>query len=415
MISALAYGCCALTLITAAEKMRSARGRPMSVSRRYLIAAIVAFGLALTASAPATLAYTASLQPIPRLVADVLAMVSAFCVLGVTDYSVSGKTWPGYVLGHSGWLLACVAAMAGLILGADVHHTHGFLATHGRDPLIVAYLSMYLGYMSWCLSRFIWRLRHYAQARDAHPLMRRGFQVTALGASIGMIGVAWKAAGLVLLAVSGRAVHSHYTLSQILAVCAVATGAAGATYTSWAPALLNLRERWRVWRLTRALGPLWRRLIEAVPHVQFMDDPSTSLVTLMPAERAEYRLYRRTLEIRDAQLALRPYIPPDVPGWALAAAERHNLDSASTDLLIEAAGLATALDAHDSRHRPESTNTVRPRCPYSRSTPNLFAEARQLTNVSSTMRRHLVAELCERATLDRALGHNNTTRPSYQN
>jgi hypothetical protein len=388
MTSALGYACCVLTLITAAGKVRSARGGPMSTSRKYLISAIAAFGLGLAFSAPATLAHLATLEPIPRLTANVLAMIAAFCVLAMLDYSTSDrKTRTKLTRAHAIGLVFCVAAMAPLLVAADVQHTREFTTSYGRDPLIVAYLCLYLAYMSWSLSRFIWLVRRYTDASEAYPLIRRGFRITVLGACIGMVCVIWKAAGSISLGVADRALPWQAALSQILPVVAIAVAATGSTYTSWAPGLRNLRERWQVWTATRALRQLWCELIEALPHVQFVGDPRISLSTLTRTERGEYRLYRRTLEIRDAQLALRPYIPPEATGWAHEATQSQQLSSSATDVLLEAVELATALDAHHAgqRHRPEPTDTATT-TRHAPSAPNLLTEARWLIRVSTAMR-----------------------------
>jgi hypothetical protein len=255
-------------------------------------------------------------------------------------------------------------------------------------------------------------VRRYTDAREAYPLIRRGFRITVLGACIGMVCVVWKAAGSISLGVADRPLPWQAALSQILPIVAIAVAATGSTYTSWAPTLRNLRERWRVLTATRALRPLWRKLIEAFPHVQFVDEPRISLSTLTRTERGEYRLYRRTLEIRDAQLALRPYMPPEAPGWAHEAAQCQQLNPPAANVLLEAVELATALDAHNAgqRHRPEPADTVTTR--HAPSAPNLLAEARWLIRVSTAMRRDLVTEFRQHLDLTLAGSPSRQTTPT---
>ena len=59
-----------------------------------------------------------------------------------------------------------------------------------------------------------------------------------------------------------------------------------------------------------------------------------------------YRVDRRVIEIRDAELALRAYSPPEVPGCAETAARRAGLDAGEAVAVAEAAVIVTALAAH---------------------------------------------------------------------
>jgi hypothetical protein len=169
-----------------------------------------------------------------------------------------------------------------------------------------------------------------------------------------------------------------------LALLAIGTGAAGATFTGWWPAVRNVPIQRQVRQATRRLTPLWERVVEEVPQVQ-LDELDEG--RLARPERSEYRLYRRTLEIRDAQLALRPYIPPQIPGWALAAADERGLEPAAADVLLEAAELGAALDAHRAgqRYHPEVVDLVMPQ--HSPAAPDLLAEARWLIRVGAALRR----------------------------
>jgi len=140
--------------------------------------------------------------------------------------------------------------------------------------------------------------------------------------------------------------------------------------------------RQRVWRATRHLTPLWRRVVAEVPQVRLSD---VDVGALTSVERAQYRLYRRVLEIRDAQLLLRPYIPPEIPEWAFAAANKRGLDPVAADVLLEAAELDAALDAHRAgqRHHPEVVDVVMPR--YPSETPGVLTEACQLIRVGTAL------------------------------
>ncbi|TVT61968.1 hypothetical protein FNH05_01675 [Amycolatopsis rhizosphaerae] len=369
-------------MLAAAAKVFSTRGTRMTASRRFLVVAMVAFGLALAVSAPASVELASALDPFPnatQLLANALAMFGAFCVLGVLDHSISGRG-PCRSLRHAVALVISVGTMAVLLTAADTEYRHECTGIYGDRPLITTYMGIYLGYMSWSLSRFIWLIARYS-TRTADRLMRRGFQITLLSAVTGLGWAVWKVAGLVAVATSHTGPAVQASTSEILAGIAVDIGAAGATYTSWAPAVHSLMRQLRVRVAHRRLSWLWHLLITAVPQVEF----TTPRTNLSGAERAEYRLYRRVLEIRDAQLALRPYIPPGVPELTLMIGRHHGLDPVSADVLLEAGELVAALDARHTgcRYTSESERAIPQHGPAS---PDLLDEAAWLIRVSNAMR-----------------------------
>ncbi|MEV7023186.1 MAB_1171c family putative transporter, partial [Kitasatospora sp. NPDC093558] len=115
--------------------------------------------------------------------------------------------------------------------------------------------------------------------------------------------------------------------------------------------------RW--WRPLRAryayrrLEPLWSALRATVPAVELL--PDAARVGRRAPHGARFALYRRIIEIRDGQLALRPYVHPQVPSWVaeLTASTggvrfRRRHEAAVT---VEAAGIAAALEAAEAGHR----------------------------------------------------------------
>lgn len=387
MVDLLAYLCAVFTVAGAVAKVRSARGTRMSTSRKYLVISMVTFALVLAATAPATLAIAQRIEPVDnivRLLSNALAMFSAFCLIGVLNYATVPRTARRRSMLAAGALVVCVATMTVLFASVDTDYTPEFIATYGQNPRIVAYLAIYLAYMTWGLVSFLLLMRRYAGARELHPLMRTGFRIVLLSDIVGLIWAAWKAVGVLLLAATDHALPQQAAIGETLALLAIGTGAAGATFTGWWPAVRNVPIRWQVWQATRRLTPLWRQVITEVPQV-LLDDVDEGRLTR--TEHMEYRLYRRTLEVRDAQLTLRPFIPPDIPDWALAAAAERGLDPVATDVLLEAAELGAALDAHHAgqRHHPEVVDVAMPQ--HSPATPDLLAEARWLIRVSAVLRR----------------------------
>ncbi|GLY46917.1 DUF6545 domain-containing protein [Lentzea sp. NBRC 102530] len=91
----------------------------------------------------------------------------------------------------------------------------------------------------------------------------------------------------------------------------------------------------------RQLGPLWTELVAAVPSVVLGDPPRWCAGPL------ELRLYRRTVEIRDAQLEVSGRVPPDVRAWAGTRLEEAGVTSAlALDACLLRIGLALPEAAH---------------------------------------------------------------------
>jgi hypothetical protein len=93
-----------------------------------------------------------------------------------------------------------------------------------------------------------------------------------------------------------------------------------------------------LWSAYWRLYPLWDALRQAVPEIE------------LPPERGmrwdiRYRLHRRVIEIRDAQLVLRPYSRTEVAKLAAAAAEAAGLSTDKAAAVVEAAVIIDSLQA----------------------------------------------------------------------
>ena len=102
-----------------------------------------------------------------------------------------------------------------------------------------------------------------------------------------------------------------------------------------APALTRIASQCGLWLAYWRLRPLWAAMVAAVPDME------------LPAERGtrsgiRWRLLRRVIEIRDAELALRPYWREEVAAAASAAARSAGLDADLEQAVVEA---AVAMDA----------------------------------------------------------------------
>ncbi len=95
------------------------------------------------------------------------------------------------------------------------------------------------------------------------------------------------------------------------------------------------RQAW-LWSAYWRLYPLWAMLRQTVPEVE---------LPLEPAMRWDirYRLHRRVIEIRDAQLMPRPYSTPQVAAYAASAARSSGLDPGTVATVVEAAVIVESL------------------------------------------------------------------------
>jgi hypothetical protein len=114
---------------------------------------------------------------------------------------------------------------------------------------------------------------------------------------------------------------------------------AGATAPAWFPGGASALRYCVMWMAWLRLRPLWASLLEATPEVRLPAQPGTRF-------SARYRLHRRVIEIRDAELSLRPFRDGRATREAAEAARRAGLPPLEHDAAVEAVMIVTALGAH---------------------------------------------------------------------
>jgi hypothetical protein len=95
------------------------------------------------------------------------------------------------------------------------------------------------------------------------------------------------------------------------------------------------RQAW-LWSAYWRLYPLWHLLCQAVPEIELPLDPGMRW-------NIRYRLHRRVIEIRDAQLILRPYSVGILIKLAAAIARESCLSPDRIAAVAEAAVIVSAL------------------------------------------------------------------------
>jgi hypothetical protein len=103
--------------------------------------------------------------------------------------------------------------------------------------------------------------------------------------------------------------------------------------------LARLSRQAPLWSAYWRLYPLWRLLRQAVPEIELPLEPGMRW-------NIRYRLHRRVIEIRDAQLVLRPYSAPVVAKLAAAMAQESDLSPDNAAAVVEAAVIVSSLQWH---------------------------------------------------------------------
>ncbi|MFF8774473.1 MAB_1171c family putative transporter [Kitasatospora sp. NPDC015120] len=98
----------------------------------------------------------------------------------------------------------------------------------------------------------------------------------------------------------------------------------------------------------RRLGPLWSVLRSELPEIELMV-PERAFGPAGGRRDIRFALYRRIIEIRDGELALRPHLHPRVAHWVREVARPSGPEEFAA--LVEAAAIAAALEAARAGHR----------------------------------------------------------------
>jgi hypothetical protein len=93
-----------------------------------------------------------------------------------------------------------------------------------------------------------------------------------------------------------------------------------------------------LWSAYWRLYPLWDALRLVIPEIQLPPEPGMRW-------NIRYRLHRRVIEIRDAELVLRPYAAAEVAGQAAATARSSGLRPDVAAAVVEAAIIVSSIQS----------------------------------------------------------------------
>ena len=196
---------------------------------------------------------------------------------------------------------------------------------------MVGYLAVFFCYILVCLFAFMAGVGGYLR-HTGSGVLGVGLRFVVAGTILGILWAAWSGLRPAITLVTGRSLATTLPVGATLGSICMLLWLIGATLTAWGE---------RDHRAT-ALDP---RPARAAPHRSRSGarcGPRCHRSRCTPAgggrcPGVEFALYRRVIEIRDAQLALRPYAHPDAARWAGPTADPAT---------VEAALLAAALVGH---------------------------------------------------------------------
>jgi len=230
--------------------------------------------------------------------------------------------------------VAAAAVLVALFALAPVHGAEApeLTVRYATEPVMLAYWAVFLAFLSSALLSMVkittWYLRHAAPS-----VLRTGLVAIGLGAALGLAYAAHKVLYLTLRvtgATTGPIVRTVEGVGSGLLAAGTVLLVAGC---SW-PALAErpLVRRVAAHRAHRILQPLWRDLTATTP-AEALDTGERDV---------EASLYDRVIEIRDAELALRPWAPPNLAERARSAALELGVPARHLDAATEAACLEVA-------------------------------------------------------------------------
>jgi hypothetical protein len=404
------YIAAVIALFSAVVRLVAARTAPPNTTRRLLTAAIAVFGVSLALTAQPTLAAANNFDPFPnatRLVANLLWMVSAFFLVSMSAYTDERRHAARQVRRYGIVLICAATTMVVLLINAHTHSTDTFASEYGREPRIAAYLMIFYLYSAWAQIRLIALVWRFANAAGAHTFVCRGVQLTFIAAGLMLAWLGWEAIELGFLIGRDHVPPAQFQLMEYLSPTAMALGAVGCAFATLATYIGRYVTSWRTRLAIFWLRPLWTALVSAQPQV---------LLPLTAVKRTpEYHLYRKLVEIRDAQIALVGYVPSDLPNWAADISAENHLSPIRTRQVTEAACLLAALRAQKSGRRPHgdpSTSAVA--WPTVATVPRPLDEAAWLIGMHRAMRRdRLVGHLCRRVRQSECAEHASSIHSTH--
>ncbi|MGW2401225.1 MAB_1171c family putative transporter [Kitasatospora sp. NPDC001664] len=381
MISLVEWLAGAVAIVGVLYRIRLWRGGPLQPGARYLAAFTASLGLSMAllpfSRSPGIAAQPSVAYLLPLLCTEL--KLTAECFLALTALAVRGGERDRPLMRRQALCSVVVmTAVALLYRAAEVTPVAGNITVGaaGRAEL-TAYNALFTAHSLWCVALFT-LLVHRAARRLGPGLLRTGLRLVVVA---GACGLYWSAMSLFPLVQgfrTGRQTSGVNLHSAAIGLATLVMVIGGMTVTAWGGRIAARVRRLRARRELRRIDPLWSALYAVRPEIAL--EPPSPRSLRGPAGNPEFTLYRRVIEIRDGQLALRAHLHAGVPGWASAACRAAALDRRRTEATVEAAVLAAALEAAAAGRRypyPDTDGHTPPA-----TAPDLRTESSQLALVA---------------------------------
>jgi hypothetical protein len=353
--------------------------------------------------APVYLAFDAfvGVANVARLLAHGSVLVSAWCVQVYFAYLALTADRARGTAARGGILL--VAAL--LLLGWFFHLANvsedafDFTGHFASAPFVLEYRLVFLAYVARSMVILITLARRYAPLARTRASLFLGLHLLALSGWVALVYVAHEGAWATSLRLGlSYPVPAPELVKELVMAISISLLVVGATMPAWGPRVgVPAIYRWAGHYVAcRRLYPLWRDLCDALPELALV--PPTSAVRDVLALRGlELRLTRRVVEVRDARLGLRGW----VPGGTTEAARQHcheaHLSSEDEQVTIEAACLAAALEARRVGNYPGIPDGM----PATLGAKDLDGEVAHLVRLAEAYRRSSIVKAIRHSVLPR--------------
>ncbi|MEU7282064.1 MAB_1171c family putative transporter [Streptomyces sp. NPDC045431] len=314
--------------------------------QRGLWLAVAFAAVAMTLHLQPVGAYVATLTESPRAVSlakNQAGVVSAGAVLHFAAYATGGRPRTGTVIATTAAVMAALLALAGL--GAAHVPGHGPAFTLARAPCAAYWLLLITVHVVACALcvRVCWTYGRCGPNRSVN------LGLTLFGWGTALAGIYWLAHYYLLTGGyrPGTLLHVVLSLHAVLRAAALLVP----TVLQLRHAVGHARTVWRIW-------PLWRDLVDAVPHVALSATRSRLLALLQSQLSWRQVAYRKVIEIRDAILVLSHYTDPAVSRGARAHVVHCGVPADRADAHVTACILRRARAAKLAGAAPDPTAEV---------------------------------------------------------
>ena len=329
-------------LVTCFVKLPYAVRNPDRPALRALCVMLGTFGLAFIVTAPPVTPAVSEALGLPnsgRLIGNALTLISAGALQAMMLFLAHPPDQARPRVRRR--LIVLTVALIGMtvaLLSGHAADGPNFVSSNAGYPPVVIYELFYLGYLALAITDLlVFSIRY---ARYSEGALRVGLRLISAGAVAGVFYFVYRVALLF-----GGFLHwnggNESTISALLAGTAGILVAVGATVPLWGRYAALPWHRGRQLLSYRRLTPLWQTLYSAVPEVALTSEQAMT----GSYRRGEIgiRLYRRVIEIRDAQLILRAHSDPDAVRRVEQDAVRHGATGERLRATVDAAELVTAL------------------------------------------------------------------------